>query len=417
MQKTLHLSSFRPTLRLFKNTFKLKRWVGGYGKPRKFPTDGFRIVPTTELLEEEKWPWYTPQSFYLVNIGDVFRSKYQVLYKLGYGTTSTVWMCRDLSSNKYVSMKSMVSDYPSAERELKAQNMLSKAFKFSKSTGRLYVRHALDHFEVCHAGRDFQFLIYEPLGYSLKYFLDVTSGDFIFNYTAHLAFDMLRALDYLHTEAKIVHTDLQKTDILLRIQNPQVLKDAEEFEFTHPSARKVTSQATIVKSYTDLPGEVEDWIGEQSLPTLCDFGEARTGQDSYTGLIQPASFRAPEVFLRLPWSTPVDIWSLGCTIWDTLLQRPLFVRERPTRESNSDVASTDDINHLAQMVALLGPPPAKLLADAGPRALEFFNEEVLSKAKFPTTPLRLFSIRLCNVSNMTWPQNRRKLSFVSCARR
>ena len=45
-------------------------------------------------LEEENWPWCTLQFFYR----DVVHSKYQVLYKLGYGTTVTIWMCRDLQS-------------------------------------------------------------------------------------------------------------------------------------------------------------------------------------------------------------------------------------------------------------------------------------------------------------------------------
>lgn len=34
--------------------------------------------------------------FYPVKLGDVFRSRYQVLSKLGFGANSTVWFCRDL---------------------------------------------------------------------------------------------------------------------------------------------------------------------------------------------------------------------------------------------------------------------------------------------------------------------------------
>ena len=49
----------------------------------------------------------------------------------------------------------------------------------------------------------------------------------------------------------------------------------------------------------------------KSGPVLCDFGEAQTGEDSYTEHIQPAVYRAPEVFLHLPWGTPVDIWNLA----------------------------------------------------------------------------------------------------------
>jgi hypothetical protein len=90
----------RPTMNLFKG-----RSTSVYSRsasqlrdvvPRAFPTTGFTIIPASETVEEEHWPWYTPQSFYPVRIGDVLHSKYQVLYKLGYGTTSTIWMCLDL---------------------------------------------------------------------------------------------------------------------------------------------------------------------------------------------------------------------------------------------------------------------------------------------------------------------------------
>lgn len=39
------------------------------------------------------------------------------------------------------------------------------------------------------------------------------------------------------------------------------------------------------------------------------------------------------------------------------------------------------------MVALLGPPPEALLADSGPRALEFFNEDGSVKVNVPNETL------------------------------
>ena len=54
------------------------------------------VLQKTELLEEESLPWYTEESFYPVRIGEVFKSKYQVIGKLGYGSVSTAWLCRDL---------------------------------------------------------------------------------------------------------------------------------------------------------------------------------------------------------------------------------------------------------------------------------------------------------------------------------
>ena len=41
------------------------------------------------------------------------------------------------------------------------------------------------------------------------------------------------------------------------------------------------------------------------------------------------------------------------------------------------------MGRLAQMVALLGPPPPELLANAGPRALEFFNHDGSAKGQVP----------------------------------
>lgn len=107
--------------------------------------------------------------------------------------------------------------------------------------------------------------------------------------------------------------DLQASNILLRIEDETVLKDGEEAEIKGPSSRKIIGQSVIFET-RDLHGPLRRWLGVKSGPVLCDFGEARTGKDSYTEHIQLAVYRAPEVFLHLPWSTPVDIWNLGCMV-------------------------------------------------------------------------------------------------------
>jgi len=63
--------------------------------PRKFSQTGILLDPNNKL-EEEKLRGYSPEHFYPVKIGDVYRSRYQVVGKLGYGGHSTVWLCRDL---------------------------------------------------------------------------------------------------------------------------------------------------------------------------------------------------------------------------------------------------------------------------------------------------------------------------------
>ena len=67
-------------------------------EPRTFPTSGFDVVDASEEVEEETLPGYCPKKYYPVRLGEIFEQRYQVVGKLGYGTTSTVWLAHDLLS-------------------------------------------------------------------------------------------------------------------------------------------------------------------------------------------------------------------------------------------------------------------------------------------------------------------------------
>lgn len=65
-------------------------------KPLIFPKEGIASIPAGVKVEEETIPGYVATHYYPVRIGQIFRNRYQVVGKLGYGTTSTVWLARDL---------------------------------------------------------------------------------------------------------------------------------------------------------------------------------------------------------------------------------------------------------------------------------------------------------------------------------
>jgi hypothetical protein len=54
------------------------------------------IINPSQKIDEETFDWYDPKDWYPVRIGEVFKSRYQVIGKLGYGVTSTVWLCKDI---------------------------------------------------------------------------------------------------------------------------------------------------------------------------------------------------------------------------------------------------------------------------------------------------------------------------------
>jgi hypothetical protein len=65
-------------------------------RPRIFANPNFVRIPTNHKVEEETLPDYLPARYYPVRIGEVFVDRYQVVGKLGFGASSTVWLAHDL---------------------------------------------------------------------------------------------------------------------------------------------------------------------------------------------------------------------------------------------------------------------------------------------------------------------------------
>ncbi|KAI9797386.1 MAG: hypothetical protein M1825_006015, partial [Sarcosagium campestre] len=55
------------------------------------------------LFEEERVVGF--EKFYSMTLGEVINEKYQVVAKLGFGSASTIWCCRNLATNKYAALK------------------------------------------------------------------------------------------------------------------------------------------------------------------------------------------------------------------------------------------------------------------------------------------------------------------------
>lgn len=65
-------------------------------QPRNFPLTGFDTVEQSRFVEEETMPEYQAEHFYPVRLGEVFNDRFQTVAKLGYGSSSTIWLARDL---------------------------------------------------------------------------------------------------------------------------------------------------------------------------------------------------------------------------------------------------------------------------------------------------------------------------------
>lgn len=57
---------------------------------------GPQTLPASTLIEEELNVEYNSKKFYPVNTGDIYKEKYEILFKLGYGRSSTVWLAENV---------------------------------------------------------------------------------------------------------------------------------------------------------------------------------------------------------------------------------------------------------------------------------------------------------------------------------
>ncbi|PYI29996.1 kinase-like protein [Aspergillus indologenus CBS 114.80] len=319
-------------------------------QPREFPTSGFGVLDPSRDFEEETLPGYRKERYYPVRIGEVFQSRYQVVTKLGFGSSSTVWLCRDLHDGQFLGLKVHVRTVRQPP-EVQISNHLKTAHN-ARGVER-YVRLVLDSFQVSGPHGTHPCIIYEPAGIDIRDYIHCLEGDAL---TEELLRPALRfvliALNYLH-QSEVIHTDVQPNNILLGIEDKAVLAYMEEDEITNPAPRKLLDDRTIyaTRAMPLTSGE----------PILADLGEARLAEERQTGLIMPDVYRVPEVMLDMEWDNKVDIWAIGQT------QGHLF------RSQNLDTQS-GQARRFAEMVSLLGPPPVEFLRRSK-QSLKFWDEE------------------------------------------
>jgi hypothetical protein len=62
----------------------------------KCSIEAIRRISHREKIEEETVPNYQAERFYPIHIGQVFGHRYKIVTKLGFGSASTIWLCRDI---------------------------------------------------------------------------------------------------------------------------------------------------------------------------------------------------------------------------------------------------------------------------------------------------------------------------------
>ncbi|KAK8895011.1 hypothetical protein M9Y10_023453 [Tritrichomonas musculus] len=294
-------------------------------------------------------------------VGDHIAYRFEILSKLGSGAFGTVLKCYDHKLNNNVALK-MIKEthesHPGVVLEAKFLENLQNGCK---------QHHIVELYE------SFTFRNY----FCISMELVITNFDSESiaegknsnedneqkrpQFSNSDLLQLFDAINFIHSNG-ILHCDLKPSNILFSFENKSQMKtnisinkqkntrDQDNFNSNiqpnlHPNFRKGSRNNRNFNK----------------ILKIIDFGcSCFLGQCPYEK-IQSLNYRAPEVVLRLmPYTTAIDIWSIGCIIFEVTVGSPLF-------NSNSELELINEI------VDLIGEPPHWMMEESSKKS-KFFTE-------------------------------------------
>ncbi|KAG0196497.1 Homeodomain-interacting protein kinase 3 [Mortierella sp. GBA30] len=253
---------------------------------------------------------------YILYVSDILgseeRQRYLILDVLGQGTFGQVVKCQNLKTNAIVAVK-VIKNRPAyfnqSMMEVTVLELLNDRYDMDD-------RHHILRLQDTFIHRRHLCLVFELLSVNLYELIKQNqfrglSMSLVRVFTAQL----LDALCVLN-EARIIHCDLKPENVLLKNLETPTIK-------------------------------------------VIDFGSACHEQQTVYTYIQSRFYRSPEVLVGLPYSSSIDIWSVGCIAAELFLGLPLF-------------PGSSEYNQLSRIVEMLGMLPSYML-EIGKTAHEFFE--------------------------------------------
>jgi len=223
--------------------------------------------------------------------------KYVKLEKIGEGTYGVVYKAQDKKTGELLALKKI-------RLEAEDEGIPSTAIREISLLKQLQHPNIVRLYDVVHTEKKLT-LVFEYLDQDLKKYLD-SCVDGLENQTIKsFLYQLLQGIAYCH-QHRVLHRDLKPQNLLI-----------------------------------NLDGELK----------LADFGLARAfgiPVRNYTHEVVTLWYRAPDVLLgSRKYSTPVDIWSVGCIFAEMVNGRPLF-------------PGSSETDQLLKIFKTLGSPTKKI---------------------------------------------------------
>ncbi|KAF0889175.1 hypothetical protein E2562_022441 [Oryza meyeriana var. granulata] len=263
--------------------------------------------------------WDDAEGYYTYRFGELLDGRYEITAAHGKGVFSTVVRAKDLKAGKDDPEEVAIKIIRNNETMYKAGKQEVSILEKLASVDREDRRHCV-RFISSFMYRNHLCLVFESLNMNLREVLKKFGRNIGLKLTAVRAYSkqLFIALKHLKN-CKVLHCDI-KPDNMLVNEAKNVLK-------------------------------------------LCDFGNAMfAGMNEVTPYLVSRFYRAPEIILGLPYDHPLDMWSVGCCLYELYTGKVLF-----PGPSNNDM--------LRLHMELKGPFPKKMLRK-GAFTMQHFDQDL-----------------------------------------
>ena len=221
--------------------------------------------------------WDDPEGYYNVMLGELINGRYHVQQNLGKGMFSSVVRATDSKTGKLVAIKIIRQNDTMKKAGMKEIEILQQLLVADPDDKKHMIRFDR-HFD--HKGH--LCMVFENLSMNLREVLKKFGRDVGLNLRAIRAYaqQMFLGLSLLR-KCNLLHADL-KPDNLLVNDHRNVLK-------------------------------------------ICDLGSASpASENEITPYLVSRFYRAPEIILGIPYDYAIDVWSIGCTLFELYTGKILF---------------------------------------------------------------------------------------------
>lgn len=384
--------------------------------------------------------------------GYLVKNKYFLIYQLGYGAFSSVWLAYVLGHNKYVALKIQnPEDYYVGIDEIDTLKTVNKL-------KNKYLSSMIDSFvwKSSHTDQKYSVLVFELMAGSIYDLLKSRHRKGIsYRTSISIIKQVLIGMNALIEKGKYLHTDIKPDNILIKgksekveniikqfnkqkfddqINNAKVISKKKShtklvesigkeilyklnlYEESTSSSEYSTSNSDYSSSYSDSDESESDPIIipnkylKNIQVVLGDFGSV-CSIDSGNWDIQTRYYRAPEIILQYPYNTTVDMWSIGCTLYELLTGEILF-------EPKKNKSLTTDRCHIWEITRLLGPVPKNILNKSRKKRVFFREDGVIKGSKYidnSIKPLKLEPLmrKILNKLKMKESEKNHVIDFIS----